>query len=168
MTQYLETLEAGAEMLMEGPKGRLEYLGFGKFKLSRQLVTKRRIGLVAGGTGITPCFQVIQAALQGDDGTELSLIFGNRTVEDILLREELDQFHRNYPGRFKLHYTVDVKPEGPWNYSVGFVTDSLLKEKMPEPAEDSIVLYCGPPPFEDMMKKHLTTLGYKDSMVFKF
>lgn len=49
-----------------------------------------RIGMVAGGTGITPCYQVIQAALNEDDGTSLSLLFGSRTVEDILLKEELD------------------------------------------------------------------------------
>jgi cytochrome-b5 reductase len=111
---------------------------------------------------------VIQAALDGNDGSQISLIFGNRTVEDILLKDELDQYKRNYAEKFNLHYTVDVKPEFPWAYSVGFVTDTLLKEKMPEPGEDTIILYCGPPPFEDMMKKHLAVLGYKDSMVFKF
>jgi len=92
MTQYLESLEAGAEMLMEGPKGRLEYQGFGKFNITRQIIQKRNIGMVAGGTGITPCYQVLQSALDGDDGTNLSLIFGSRTVEDILLKDELDQF----------------------------------------------------------------------------
>jgi NAD(P)H-flavin reductase len=56
MTQYLESIEAGAEMLMEGPKGRLSYLGFGKFQLSKQIVQKKKIGMVAGGTGITPCY----------------------------------------------------------------------------------------------------------------
>lgn len=71
--------------------------------------------MVSGGTGITPCYQVLQAALNGDDGTQLSLIFGNRTVDDILMKEELDQFKQNYPERFKLFYSVDVKPEAPWD-----------------------------------------------------
>lgn len=122
MTQYLESLEQGAEMLMEGPKGRLAYQGFGNFLINKQVLTKKRIGMVAGGTGITPCYQVLQAALDGDDGTNVNLIFGNRTVEDILLKDELDQFQSNYPERFKLHYTVDIKPEKPWTYDVGFVT----------------------------------------------
>jgi len=66
---------------------------------------------------------VIQAALNGSDGVNLSLIFGNRSVEDILLKEELDAFQMNNPERFKLHYTVDVKPNDPnWKGSVGFVT----------------------------------------------
>lgn len=52
---------------------------------------KTKIGCISGGTGITPCYQVIQAALKNDDGTQLSLVFGNRTVDDILLREELSE-----------------------------------------------------------------------------
>lgn len=39
---------------------------------------------------------------------------------------------------------------------------------MPAPGPDTIILYCGPPPFEDMMKKHLEELGYTKDMVFKF
>ena len=56
MTQYLETLEPGATMLMEGPKGRLSYEGFGNFLIVRKPVRRTRIGMVAGGTGITPCY----------------------------------------------------------------------------------------------------------------
>ena len=77
-------------MLMEGPKGRLAYQGFGKILISGKEVTKKNIGLVSGGTGITPCYQVLQAALNGDDGTNLSLVFANRSVDDILLKAELD------------------------------------------------------------------------------
>jgi len=124
--------------------------------------------MVAGGTGITPCYQVIQSALNADDGTQLSLIFGNRTVDDILLKEELDQLRDNNKDKFKLLYTVDVKPEGAWNGKVGFVTKEMIQENLPAPSAETIILYCGPPPFEDMMKKHLTELGYTEDMVFKF
>lgn len=51
------------------------------------------------------------------------MIFGNRTVEDILLRQELDSFKINHTDRFKLHFTVDVDPKDPsWTGGVGFVT----------------------------------------------
>lgn len=84
--------------------------------------------MVAGGTGISPCYQIIQACMNVDDGTHLSLIFGNRTIDDILLKEELDQFRENNPHRFKLHYTVDVRPEDPqWKGSVGFVSKEMLE-----------------------------------------
>jgi hypothetical protein len=43
-------------MLINGPKGRLIYEGFGKFKLGGKPVQKKTIGLISGGTGITPCY----------------------------------------------------------------------------------------------------------------
>lgn len=52
-------MKIGDEMLMEGPKGRLAYQGFGKFLINRQILQKKKIGMVAGGTGITPCYQVL-------------------------------------------------------------------------------------------------------------
>jgi cytochrome-b5 reductase len=91
-------------------------------------------------------------------------------VEDILLREELESFAANYKDNFKLYFTVDVKPEDSlnWKYGVGFVTQDMIKKHLPAPSAETIILYCGPPPFEEMMKKHLTELGYSDDMVFKF
>ena len=60
MSQYLESLNIGQEMLIEGPIGKLQYLGFGNFEIQRMPPTTRRnIGHLAGGTGITPCFHVL-------------------------------------------------------------------------------------------------------------
>ena len=171
MTQYLESLKNGDTMLMEGPKGRLVYEGEGKFIISRKALPQRKtkIGMVAGGTGITPCYQVIQSALNGNDGTQLTLIYGSRTVEDIILREELIQLAQNNPQRFKLHLTVDIKPEDPnWKGGVGFVTKEMIKAYLPAPSPETIILYCGPPIFEDMMKGHVEALGYSNDQQFKF
>ena len=39
-------------------------------------------------------------------------LFCNKTEEDILLREELEQVQRDHPDRFKLWYTVDRPGDG--------------------------------------------------------
>ena len=58
--------------------------------VKKLIENKVKIGCIAGGTGITPCYQVIQSVLDNkDDKSQLSLIFGNRTTKDILLKEEL-------------------------------------------------------------------------------
>jgi len=170
MTQHLETLNPGSTMLMEGPKGKLTYHGLGQFTIRGKQVRKRRVGCVAGGTGITPVYQVIQGALRNEDGIPMSLVFGNRTVDDILLKEELEQLQEGYKEQFKLFFTVDVAPpaEAEWKQGVGFVTQEMLKEYMPAPSEDTLILFCGPPPFEAMMKKHMGEMGYTEDMWFKF
>ena len=171
MSQYVDRMNIGDKMLMEGPKGRLAYQGNGNFMISKKPVTgKTKIGCISGGTGITPCYQVIQAALKNNDGTHCSLVFGNRTVNDILLKDELVQLKLNNKERFELFLTVDIAPDANlvWEQGVGFITREMLKLNMPEPSPETLILYCGPPPFEKMMKQHLTELGYSADMQFKF
>ena len=90
MTQYLEGLSLGESVRMSGPHAKLTYEGFGRFELKKKIVEKKKIGHIAGGTGIAPIFQVLQAALKNEDGTQHSLIFGNRTIDNILLKGELE------------------------------------------------------------------------------
>lgn len=44
----------------------------------------------------------------------------------------------------------------------------MIEQHMPPPGPETLIMYCGPPPFEDMMKRHLTELGYAEDMMFKF
>lgn len=61
MTQYLEKMKTGDTMLMSGPHGRLTYEGCGRFSIRNKLSTivKTKIGHIAGGTGITPIYQIL-------------------------------------------------------------------------------------------------------------
>ncbi|ONM03646.1 Nitrate reductase [NADH] 2 [Zea mays] len=110
----------------------------------------RRLAMVCGGSGITPMYQVIQAVLrdQPEDRTEMHLVYANRTEDDILLRDELDRCAAEYPDRLKVWYVVDQvkRPEEGWKYSVGFVTEDVLREHVPEGGDDTLALACGPPP----------------------
>ena len=50
-------MNIGEIMKMEGPKGRLQYEGFGTFSIAKKPSSgKTKIGCIAGGSGITPCF----------------------------------------------------------------------------------------------------------------
>ena len=49
--------------------------------------------MVAGGTGITPCYQVVDEILRDpNDPTQISLIFACNDVNDLLCRETLDRW----------------------------------------------------------------------------
>ena len=57
--------------------------------------------------------QLIRAVFRDtNDRTVLSLLFANQTEDDILLREELEEYRNQFPDRFKLWYTVDRPGEG--------------------------------------------------------
>ena len=164
MTQYLEGLKVGDSLKMEGPKGKLSYSGCGNFHISRKYQIKKKIGMIAGGTGITPMFQIIQAVVQNKDRIKLSLLYGNKSEKDILIREELEQLHEDYPNNFELNYIID-KADNPdtWKYETGYITEDILKKYMPAAADDTLILTCGPPIMCELAQKFLP-----DHMVHKF
>eukprot|EP01135_Chromosphaera_perkinsii_P000393 Nk52_evm40s78 gene=Nk52_evmTU40s78 len=173
MSQHLEAMNIGDSIDVRGPLGKITYKGKGGFEHEdKKTVVQhkaRKIGMIAGGTGITPMLQVIRAILKNkDDRTEVYLIFANQTEEDILLREELDACATD--KRFYLWYTLDRPPtDGSWKYSKGFIDYDMCKDHLPAPGEDSYVFLCGPPPMiKFACMPNLEKMGYAQNKIFAF
>jgi ferredoxin-NADP reductase len=69
--------------------------------------------MIAGGTGITPMYQLIKHILVHEPNnadTQMWLLYANQSVDDILLREELDALAAAHPRRLRVWYTVDRAP----------------------------------------------------------
>ncbi len=80
MSQYLGGLKPGDKVDVTGPVGTHTYLGNGKFKSGAKEHTCKKLGMMAGGTGLTPMLQVIAAVLKNPaDPTQLYLIYANQT-----------------------------------------------------------------------------------------
>lgn len=160
-SMHLDSQKVGDYVDVMGPLGIYEYLGAGLFKLPGQTVSVKHVGMLAGGTGLTPMLQVVQAALRNPSDTcNFYMIYANKTEEDILCREMLDILARDSKGRFKMYYTLDFPPAA-WKGKTGFIDTQMIKECMPPPGKDTLVLMCGPPPMiEFACKKNLETLGY--------
>ncbi|CAH2326048.1 NADH-cytochrome b5 reductase 2 [Pelobates cultripes] len=175
MSQYLDSLKIGDTIDFRGPNGLLVYKGKGKFairpdkKSEPQIKYTKHIGMLAGGTGITPMLQLIRHITQDpSDDTKCYLIFANQTEEDILLRPELETVAKNHPDQFKLWYTLDRPPTG-WKYGSGFVTADMIKAHLPSLSDKGLVLMCGPPPMiQFACQDNLTKLGYPDDRRFAY
>lgn len=59
--------------------------------------------------------------------------------------------------RDQVYYVLNTPPsEQEWLGGVGFVTEEMIKERLPSAKEESIkILLCGPPPMMTAMKKYL-------------
>ena len=161
MSQYLDSLPIGAVLDVKGPLGHIEYTGKGNFLVHGKPKFAKRLAMLAGGTGITPIYQVAQAILKDpEDETEMHVVYANRTEDDILLREELDAWAKKY-DRFKVWYVVQESVREGWEYSVGFITESILREHTPGASEDTLALACGPPPMiQFAVQANLEKVGY--------
>ncbi|KAI1180700.1 hypothetical protein F4777DRAFT_259177 [Nemania sp. FL0916] len=148
---YIAHLKVGDEVKFRGPKGAMRY----------NRTHCKRIGMLAGGSGITPMYQVIRAICEDRrDTTQISLIYANRTEEDILLRGELEAFARKYPDNLKLYYMLD-SPGPEWEGGRGYVTKEVMAERFPAADEDSKIMLCGPPGMVNAAKKALVELGFE-------
>lgn len=175
MSQYLEGMEIGDYIDFRGPNGLLVYQGRGTFairpdkKTPPVKKTAKKLGMIAGGTGITPMLQLVRQALKDpEDKTEMWLLFANQTEKDILVRSELEEAVSESKGRFRLWYTLDTPAEG-WKFSEGFITADMIQEHLPPPGADTLVMMCGPPP---MIKfaclANLDKLGYAEDRRFAY
>ena len=146
MSQHLDSLPLGSEIEVKGPLGHIEYTGRGHFLVDGKQKKAKKLAMLAGGTGITPIFQVAQAILKDpEDETEMFLVYANRTENDILMRDELDEWSRS-DKRFNVWYVVQESVREGWEYSVGVVSESIMREHLPSASADSLALACGPPP----------------------
>jgi len=175
MSQYLEKMELGSTINFRGPSGHLTYGGRGHFHVKKDKKTPaetkvaKKVGMIAGGTGITPMLQLIRAALKDPkDETCMWLIFANQTENDILLRTELEEVAGDHPGRFSLWYTLD-RPDDGWKFSKGFINAEMVGAHLPPAGEDTLILMCGPPPMINFAcKPALAELKYAEDMQFAY
>jgi len=172
MSRHFAKLQVGDTLEVKGPVMKLEY----------KANMKAAIGMVAGGTGITPMLQVIEEALRNDaDSTRLSLVYANVSPADILLKDRLDALAAAHP-RFTVHYTIDRDVPAGWQGGVGHVTAAMLREQLPAAklGDEALVLVCGPPGFmnavsggkapdysQGELAGHLKVLGYSAAQVLK-
>ncbi|KAJ3415517.1 NADH-cytochrome b5 reductase [Chytridiales sp. JEL 0842] len=153
ISKYFGELKLGDKIKIRGPKGNFVY----------QPNMVPEIGMIAGGTGITPMLQVIRAILKNpQDKTQIRLIFANVTKDDILLREELDELEKKH-SQLKVYYVLNTPPEG-WNGGVGFVTKDMIAAHLPKFGGSKILL-CGPPPMIQVMVKYCEELGFPKAQV---
>ena len=157
-------MDVGDDIEMSGPWGQIEYIAPGIFiDGKRQLPKKKNVGMLAGGTGLTPMLQVVQAVLScADDSTVCSMIYANKNEEDILCREILDAYAAEHPNRFRIYYTLDNPPASGWDGGSGFVTQEMIEAHLPKPSEEAVVLMCGPPPMiKFACEQNLDKIGFR-------
>lgn len=176
ITQFLDTMKPGDTIDVRGPSGRLTYKRNGKFEIRADKKSPpvekkiKRIGMIAGGTGITPMYQLIKDICKNsDDHTEMWLIFANQSENDILLRNELEEFQKNHSDKLNIWFTIDKSVLPDWKYDVGFVGEDMIRKHLPAPSDDTLILMCGPPPMINFACiPNLDKVGFTGDMRFSY
>lgn len=151
MSACIDSLRVGDAIECKGPFGDFEYQEDGLF-LNRSLPTKiNKLTLIAGGSGITAIYQILQRAHR--DGVECNVIYCNKTEEDILLREELAAINR-------CRYCLS-RPADAWNGPRGYISPALIG-----PVHDGLLLCSGPPEMVNCAYTMAAEMGWNMSQQF--
>ena len=167
MTKAMDALPLGHGVDFKGPIGKFEYHGRGLCSINGIKRTVNRFAMICAGSGITPIFQVLRAVMQDkNDRTKCTVLNGNRLVDDILCKEELDGMIMGKEERAKVLYTLTKAPEG-WKGLKGRIGSELVKEHFPRD-EKTLVLVCGPEALEKSIHIALKEQGWVDDQILFF
>ena len=150
MSTYLvNKLAVGDEVLISGP--------LGHFMLPPE-ETPGDILLIGAGSGITPLMGMLRWAQDTKTKRHFHLVYSNKTPEDIIYFQELEELAQN--AHIEVTHTI-TRPETAttaWNGRTGRVDKSLLEELVQE-APQRHAYICGSMAFAKSMKELLIELG---------
>ena len=113
------------------------------------------VGL-AGGSGIAPFMSFASAIADGTEDFNLILLYGSRTEEEILFKEELAEYEKSAGGKIKvIHVLSDEEKPG---YEHGFITSDLISKHAPDVYS---VFVCGSQGMYDYAEGECKKLGLK-------
>ncbi len=149
-TDTIGQTQPGDTAEVEAPYGRFSFLHHAPSKFL----------FIAGGVGITPILSMLRCLKDTKDERPAVLIYGNKTEEDIICREELE----NLPENVKVVHVLSAPHEG-WNGLKGHITQEMMGEQAKEVLAEADVYLCGPPPMMHMVISSLRSLGIPDKRI---
>lgn len=147
----LDTWEVGTPVEVSAPEGTFEY---------QPLRDAPHVIAVAGGSGITPFLSLAKAIVDGDEEFTMTLLYGSRTVDNILFREEFDRLAAATDKLNVVHVLSHEEREG---YEHGFVTAELIQKYAPSGPYS--VFLCGPQQMYRFVDGELEKLGLEPKYI---
>lgn len=157
MSQHLNSMVPGDHLDFKGPMGGL-HIDWKK---------KTKIGLVCGGTGISPMLQIIRQALYDDAEVSMKLMWGVMEIGELFYQDKLNDICARFPNKLSTYYVINKPPAG-WRQGSGFIDAETLKKEMFPPGDDVLLVLCGPPGMCKAIKPVFESLGYTKDMYFSF
>ncbi len=152
-----DSLNTGDTLEVMPPEGRFTYESGQGIKT---------LAAFAAGSGITPIMSIVQQALQSDPDVRVILVYGNRSTESVMFREELEELTDLYSDRFFLYRTYSRDRED--NALFGRIENStvnyVLKNKHKDLEVDRFYL-CGPEPMIREVESSLQNSGVPESRI---
>jgi ferredoxin-NADP reductase len=101
---------------------------------------------ICAGSGIVPNFSILKHCLANGMKLRHTLIYGNKTWDDVIFQRQLETLTRQYPDKLRIvHALSREEPPAVQGTDVrrGRVTEALIREFIPDPTAVEVYA-CGP------------------------
>ncbi len=154
MSGFLNSIEPGQLLEVSTPRGR--------FTLDPEPGARQHYVGIAAGSGITPLISMLATALSQQEHSRFTLLYGNRSAESTMFRDELAMLVRQFEGRLEVvdfRDSEDVIDEGvqPARITTDYLRNRLDTDLAPEQVDGWYL--CGPEPLVRAVKEVLAELG---------
>ena len=106
----------------------------------------RHYGAVTAGSGITPVLSLVSTTLESEPGCRWTIIFGNRSADQVMFLDELEGLKDRHPDRLHLIHVLS-REEGVMPLFTGRIDEAKLTElleRVVSPAAPTEWFLCGP------------------------
>ncbi|MBU0586776.1 FAD-dependent oxidoreductase [Candidatus Micrarchaeota archaeon] len=149
LTSYLDTLNPGDKLGVQGP--------FGHFSYSEE----PKVICIAAGTGVAPMLGIAEHIIKSNSQAEFTLFYSNKKEEWIACRAMLEEWQKN--PKIKVIHTLTQEQPSEWKHELGRINKEMIK-KNADP-KDAAVFICGPMQFAKTMKELMQKLGAEEKMI---
>ena len=117
----------------------------------------RRYAMIAAGSGIAPILSVLATVLEREPLSSAVLIYGNRTVADIMFLEELEDLKNVHPERFALYHVLSREEQEVALFHGRIDAERLdvFLEQLVPPSDVDEWFLCGPRGLIDTVRAEL-------------
>ena len=150
-SNLLDELNIGDKVTIDGP--------YGKFIFDNEII---KIGMLSGGIGITPLRSICRYVTDLQLKTNIILLYGNNSKEDITYKQEFDQMQQEN-NNLKVVHTL-INPPSDWDGHTGYIDAKMVLKEIPDYAR-RVFYTCGPPTMVKSMKKILEDLNLTQEQI---
>jgi ring-1,2-phenylacetyl-CoA epoxidase subunit PaaE len=138
----------------------------GKFILNTSKNNNKNYLAFVAGSGITPVLSMIKSVLEIEDKSKFVLVYGNKSSELTIFKNEIDKLANKYENQFEVHYVFSQKISDKASFGrINLkVINDILKHKYNQVSFDEYFL-CGPEDMIDLVKETLLKNGIKSDLI---
>lgn len=152
-----QSLAAGDEIDVSTPNGRFIY---------NPKTSSETIFGIAAGSGITPVMGIAKTVLKETTNSKFVLLFGNKSEQDTIFKNELSELTNKFSERFSVQYLFSQEQK---EYALsGRINEAVINathEKLSQNTNASAYYICGPEAMINSAKNTLVARGVSEESI---